>query len=160
MRLRGEAIAKILIIKSMDCIMKISEVDTPSDSELAQLAAGLRSYNQAFVKQAPTEKVATFVKSGAGEVLGGCYGVINWGWLYIDWLWCHESIRGQGYGTQLMARMEKHALSKGIHHIKLETADFQALGFYQKLGYSVYGELENYPIGHKNYYLKKVVAIQ
>lgn len=138
--------------------MRITGVINPADEDLKQLAAGLRGYNQAFVTQAPAEKVATFVKSDAGEVLGGCYGVINWGWLYIDWLWCHESIRGQGYGTQLMTRMENHALSKGIHHIKLETADFQALGFYQKLGCSVYGELENYPIGHTNYYLKKVIA--
>ena len=79
------------------------------------------------------------------------------GTLNIDWLWCRESIRGQGYGTQLIKAMESHALSNGINHIKLETADFQALGFYQKLGYSIYGELENYPIGHTAYCLKKVL---
>lgn len=137
--------------------MEISKVDIPTDSELQQLAAGLRGYNQAFVPQITPEKLATFVKTDTGEVLGGCYGVINWGWLYIEWLWCHENIRGQGYGTQFITAMENYALSKGISHIKLETADFQALGFYQKLGYSIYGTLENYPIGHTYYCLKKVL---
>lgn len=137
--------------------MEVSKVRTPTDSELKELAAGLRGYNEPFVPKTEPEKLATFIKTDAGEVLGGCYGIINWGWLYIDWLWCHESIRGQGYGTKLISAMERHALSKGINHVKLETADFQALGFYQKLGYSIYGELDNYPIGHTAYCLKKVL---
>lgn len=146
------------MINIVERVMNISSVGLPNDDDLKQLGMGLREYNQTFVQPTlPAEKLGTFIKSDMGEVLGGCYGVINWDWLYIDWLWCHESIRGQGFGTQLIRAMEHYALAKGIHHVKLETADFQALGFYQKLGYCIYGELENYPIGHTVYYLKKVM---
>lgn len=34
----------------------------------------------------------------------------------------------------------------------LDTFDFQANNFYLKLEYEVFGELENYPPGHKRYY--------
>ena len=32
---------------------------------------------------------------------------------------------------------------------------FQALSFYQKLGYQIFGQLEDYPVGHTRYFLQK-----
>jgi len=37
----------------------------------------------------------------------------------------------------------------------LDTFDFQAKGFYEKLGYTVFGVLEDCPEGHNRYYMSK-----
>jgi hypothetical protein len=42
-----------------------------------------------------------------------------------------------------------------IDNIHLETTSFQALDFYLKNGYEVFGQLEGKPAGHTWYYLKK-----
>ena len=51
--------------------------------------------------------------------------------------------------------MEQFAITNNTLQVKLDTTSFQALEFYKKLGYEVYGELNNYPINHTTYYLKK-----
>ena len=33
--------------------------------------------------------------------------------------------------------------------------DFQALPFYEKCGYIIFGALEDYPIGHSRYFVRK-----
>jgi len=80
---------------------------------------------------------------------------IKWGWLHIDWLWIDERIRKEGWGGRLLATMEQYAGSKGIINVHLETTSFQALPFYQKQGYTVFGELPDMPPGHITYFLKK-----
>ena len=135
--------------------MQITPPGQPKDEDLKRLADGLKAYNASQIGKQKPEKVAAFIKSDSGELLGGIYSVLNLGWLYIDWLWCHESIRGKGYGTKLVQSVEQYAISKSIYNVKLETASFQALDFYKKIGFEVYAELENFPVGHTNYYLKK-----
>jgi hypothetical protein len=39
--------------------------------------------------------------------------------------------------------------------VHLDTMSFQALPFYQKQGYTVFGILEDLPEGHRRYYLRK-----
>jgi ribosomal protein S18 acetylase RimI-like enzyme len=38
----------------------------------------------------------------------------------------------------------------------LDTFSFQARGFYEKLGYTVFGEIENHPPGHSRFFLRKI----
>ncbi len=52
--------------------------------------------------------------------------------------------------------MEQYARSKGISNFHLETTSFQALPFYQKQGYQVFGELPDMPPGHTTYFLRKM----
>ncbi len=40
-------------------------------------------------------------------------------------------------------------------HAHLDTFSFQARGFYEALGYEVFGRLEEYPPGHERYFLRK-----
>ncbi|HZU85875.1 MAG TPA: GNAT family N-acetyltransferase [Anaerolineaceae bacterium] len=96
-----------------------------------------------------------FLYDEHGVLAGGLTGGTYWGWLYVARLWIAESARRQGYGTQMMRAAEEEALRRGCHHATLETHD--ALGFYQKLGYTVYGALENMPTGRTRYSLKKLL---
>jgi GNAT superfamily N-acetyltransferase len=88
-------------------------------------------------------------------VIGGIHGEIFYDWLHIDTFWVDETHRGQGIGTRLLAQIEETALGKGCHGSHLETIDFQALGFYLKNRYAVFGQLEDKPKGSTWYYLKK-----
>jgi GNAT superfamily N-acetyltransferase len=95
------------------------------------------------------------VRDEAQAILGGLLGATYWGWLVIDILWIAEALRGQGYGTQMLQMAEAEALLRGCHGAHLDTMSFQALPFYLKHGYSVFGEIEDLPRGHTRHFLKK-----
>lgn len=96
-----------------------------------------------------------FVKSAIGETRGGLLGGIWGGWLHITFLWVDETVRGQDWGTRLMDRAEDYARSLGCHSVTLDTHSFQARPFYEARGYEVFGELDDYPEGHKKFFLRK-----
>ena len=135
--------------------MKLTPPQPPIERDLDALRIGLSGYNQAVAGSHLREQVASFIKDEQGEVLGGILADIKWGWLHIDWLWIDERIRKEGWGGHLLATMEQYAGSKGIINVHLETTSFQALPFYQKQGYTVFGELSDMPPGHITYFLKK-----
>ena len=93
------------------------------------------------------------------KLVGGLIGYIDWGcWLYIDTIWVDADYRKKGIGKYLVTSAEQKAQNKGIKRARLCTFDFQALIFYEKLGYTVYGKLEDFPEGHTLYYLKKFLS--
>jgi GNAT superfamily N-acetyltransferase len=138
---------------SQDYVITIEEQPAPND--IQAIRAGLAAYNLAQTGQTDYHEVAVFVRDSAGSVIGGVFGEISWGWLYIDRLWLHESLRGQGYGKKLMTMIEQAARSHGVQGVYLTTTDFQALPFYRHLGYQVWGTLEDRPVGYGYHYLCK-----
>jgi GNAT superfamily N-acetyltransferase len=116
---------------------------------------GLSAYNQSVMGEERYEPVRWIVRDAAGQVAGGLLGDLYFNWLYIAILWVREDLRGCGVGSRLMALAEEYAASQGRTHIHVDTFDFQAPDFYQRLGYTVHGELGPYGEGHIRYYLKK-----
>jgi ribosomal protein S18 acetylase RimI-like enzyme len=96
-----------------------------------------------------------FVKSERGETIGGVLGGIWGGWLHITFLWVDESVRGQDWGSRLMDHAEAYGRERGCHSVTLDTHSFQARPFYEARGYEVFGELDDYPEGHKKFFLSK-----
>ncbi|MES2474737.1 MAG: GNAT family N-acetyltransferase [Verrucomicrobiota bacterium] len=90
-----------------------------------------------------------------GVIVGGLIGYTHWSWLFIQQLWVAEDHRQRGIGSRLMAVAENEALARGCIHAHCDTFDFQALPFYQKLGYRSFGRLADYPVGHTRYFLSK-----
>jgi GNAT superfamily N-acetyltransferase len=90
------------------------------------------------------------------EVLGGLWGGTSYGFLHIDLLFVPESTRGNGTGRRLMSQAEEEAIRRGCRGVWLDTFSFQARGFYEKLGYTVFGELDDNPPGHSRFFLKKI----
>ena len=66
-----------------------------------------------------------------------------------------EHLRGTGTGSQLMRQAEDIARQRQCTGVWLDTFAFQALTFYQKLGYTIFGELKDHPRGISQYWLKK-----
>jgi GNAT superfamily N-acetyltransferase len=90
-----------------------------------------------------------------GIVIGGLYGATMWGWLLVDGLWVAEELRGRGLGRRLLLGAESAAIERGCRGAWLGTFDFQAREFYERLGYTVFAELDDFPAGHAHYHLRK-----
>jgi GNAT superfamily N-acetyltransferase len=98
-----------------------------------------------------------FLRSEDGEILGGALGN-TWGlWLYVSDVWVDPSLRGKGCATKLMTAIEQMAIERRCVNSYLDTFSFQARPLYEKLGYKVFGTLEDHPKGHSHYFLKKAL---
>lgn len=91
------------------------------------------------------------------EYLGGIIGIFKEDQMYIDLLTTTPEARGKRVGTKLMNELEKYAFENGVTNMHVGTAEFQALPFYEKLGYEVKITFENYPKGFKCYELQKML---
>ena len=89
------------------------------------------------------------------EVVAGISGYVFGNWLMISWLWCSEVARGQGLARQLLTSLENCAVEHGAVIALLDTLDFQAKPFYEKHGYSVKYQLNNYPYSGIRYFMEK-----
>jgi GNAT superfamily N-acetyltransferase len=128
---------------------------SPTPEDVQRVQDGLAGYNRQFVPVDRFQPITLFLRTSDGEILGGLLGEMYWGWLHVSILWLQESVRGQGYGTQLLIRAEQEARQWGCHSVHLDTLSFQARAFYEMQGYAVFGILPDHPIGHERFYLKK-----
>lgn len=114
-----------------------------------------------IIKQVGTielgKSVRIFIRNRNNKVVGGIIGDVFGGWVYIALLWVEESLRNKGYGTKLVNLIEEEARKLGCKYAHLDTYSFEARPFYEKLGYGVFGTLEDYPEGYCKYFLKKVL---
>ncbi len=120
------------------------------------LSDKLYGYNVAQLsRDYAAEPLEIYIISRAGDITGGLIARVVWNWLEISVLWVDEQLRGKGLGSELIRQTEQQARECGCVATRLSTWDFQALGFYEHLGYSQFGKLEGYPEGHTVYYLRK-----
>jgi GNAT superfamily N-acetyltransferase len=131
--------------------------DAPSARDVQAVRDGLEAHNRLHAPPNTLVPLTIFVRDADGALAGGLLGGSAWGWLHIDILWVDERARGQGYGQRLIGLAEAEGRRRGCHHVFVDTMSFQALPFYQKLGYAQWGELDDFPIGHKRHFLKKAL---
>ena len=93
-----------------------------------------------------------------GTIAGGITARCFWGWLYIVAMAVAPSCRGRGYGRQLLSAAESWGVDAGGHSAYLMTMSFQARGFYERAGYEVFAELENFPEGHARLFMRKALS--
>jgi GNAT superfamily N-acetyltransferase len=129
--------------------------ESNAESDIKAVQDGLKGFNDAITGDGNYSPVTLVVRDEQGQVIGGLLAHIYWQWIYVAILWLHEDIRGQGLGSQLLARAEQIGLAKGCHSIHLDTMSFQAPDFYLKHGYTIWGQLDDYPPGHRRIFLKK-----
>ena len=122
-----------------------------------QLKESFRLYNLSIIPDLPSEDedqlIAVYLRRDDGTIGGGVEANIYWDGVEIELLWVSEDLRGAGFGTRLMQEVEKQARDKGAGIAFLKTGE--ARKFYEKLGYELFGILEDRPVGTKLYFLKK-----
>jgi GNAT superfamily N-acetyltransferase len=122
--------------------------------DLAAIRKGLHAYNDSRV-DSPDGHFGVLIKDDTGQTVGGLAAQWYYNWMFIELLFVPEHLRGQDMGTRLMAEAEAYARQHNMTGIWLDTFGFQARGFYEKLGYTLFGELPDYPDGHSRYFLQK-----
>lgn len=105
----------------------------------------------------PILPYSVFIFDADQKVVGGISGVTFYGSLYVDALWVTAKLRGKGWGSKLMEEAHKIGKERGSTFATLNTMDWEALPFYQKLGYSIEFIREGYAKNSKMYLLKKVL---
>lgn len=78
-----------------------------------------------------------FIKNTEGKILAGITGVSLYGCLYVDLLWVSSDYRHQGFGLRLVQAAEELGRQRTCTFACLSTMDWEALPFYQKLGYEI-----------------------
>ena len=118
------------------------------------LAQKLETFNERqWPGHQPWQPLGIFVRDHQ-DMVAGLAGESYGGWLFIRYVWVSEALRGSGIGRELIGEAECRALERGCHSVWLDTFGFQAPGFYQKLGYEVFGELDWSDV-HKRFFLRK-----
>jgi GNAT superfamily N-acetyltransferase len=112
-------------------------------------------YNEAQVGPENWREFALSAISSTTEPVGGLFGFTQWNHFFVAALYVEQQFRRDGIGRELMKRAEALALEQGCDVIYLDSFDYQAPGFYEKLGFKVFGKLEDYPPGHQRLYLEK-----
>jgi GNAT superfamily N-acetyltransferase len=66
------------------------------------------------------------------------------GWFYLTDLFVEKAYRSQRIGARLLNTLEEEIIKVGVKHIWTWTAGYEAPEFYQKQGYEVFAEMENW----------------
>jgi GNAT superfamily N-acetyltransferase len=133
----------------------LSLEDAPSRDDVMELYNAIAAYNTERVGDHWTGRLNIFARDQHSKIVGGMYGFTDRGWLRIEVLLVKDEWRRQGMGTRLLVAAEAEARARGCHSAWLDTFSFQALPFYEKYGYTVFGALENYPAEHSRYFVRK-----
>lgn len=103
------------------------------------------------------ESLVLTLRTPQRQLVGALLGATMWNWLSIDALWVDESHRGRGFGQSMVREAERIAAQRGCTRARLDTFDFQARSFYERMGYRVYAQLDDYPEGHTHFHLSKSI---
>ena len=134
---------------------RLSEEADPPYDDVEAVRWGLSRFNQRHAGNDSYTPLTLLLRDAAGAVAGGLIGGTYWSWLYVEILWLDDALRRQGWGRRLLARAEAIAAERGCIAVHLDTTSFQARGFYERQGYTVWGVLDDLPPGHQRIFLSK-----
>jgi GNAT superfamily N-acetyltransferase len=136
----------------------LTVTDAADEETRKAVLAPLVEYNSSQAGPSQNRPLAVLVKDDQGAVIGGLWGHTGYDWLFTQLLVVPTALRGRGVGTDIMQLAEREAAQRGCHGAWLDTFEFQARGFYERLGYECFGELPNYPKGFARFFMKKALV--
>lgn len=83
------------------------------------------------------EEPISFERREGSNIIGCVVVQMFWGQLHIKYLFVEENYRCLGIATELMQYAFNYGKSRNCTFSFVETMSFQAVGFYQKLGFNV-----------------------
>jgi len=134
--------------------------DTPDPADVEVVKQGLDAYDASQGAVVDWVPLALFARDEEGAIVAGLTGSTYWGYLYVGRLWTDERLRKTGLGSRLLLAAEQEAVRRSCHSVHLMTGSFNALPFYHKRGYAVFGTLTDMPPGHTQYFMRKRLGRQ
>ncbi|GLP96628.1 GNAT family N-acetyltransferase [Paraferrimonas sedimenticola] len=137
--------------------MKLEIINESHSEVFDALVDGVRSFNREHLGPETSKPLATVARNNEGEIIGGVSGRTIYNNFLIEVVWVHSSARGTGLGKQLMEMALEQAKQRQCQCAQVDTLDFQAPVFYQKLGFEIAGEISGYGDGPARFFLAKVL---
>ncbi|MEM8788932.1 MAG: GNAT family N-acetyltransferase [Pseudomonadota bacterium] len=120
---------------------------------MEEISARLSAANRAA---APWDRQTFSVahRDPSGRIVAAGQVRLNMGLAELRRVWVDPDRRGRGLGAELVGHLEDAARDRGAKRALLDTYSWQAQGFYEKLGYTRFAEVD-YPAGPRLIYMKK-----
>jgi ribosomal protein S18 acetylase RimI-like enzyme len=136
--------------------IRISDAVTADDRR--ELEDRLNAFNVESTGFRDARDLSCLLRDAEGTLVAGIDGFSWGGYAYVEVLWVSEPLRGEGIGRRLLEAAEAEARKRGCTSIVLASHEFQAPGFYTKLGYHTVGTTEDTPIGYREFHFQKRLA--
>lgn len=101
------------------------------------------------------DPVAFIARTKNGQFAGAVVGELFWGTFHIKYVYVVKEYRGQKIASELVEKALKYSKENKCSFAFVETMSFQALDFYQKLGFQLEYTRAGYAHGAFFHYLRK-----
>lgn len=136
----------------------VEVLDNVSTEIEALIGAGLDSYNDEITGNNDRLPLAVVVREPhSGKALGGIIGRSSLGMLFLELFHLPKALRGSGVGSELLRRFEEEGRRRGCLSAVLYTISFQAPKFYEKHGWTRFGEVPCLPPGTRRIFMSKAL---
>ena len=129
--------------------------DSPSPRDIQLLEDSIDEFNMSSTGIRDARLLAIMHHDRDARLVAGLYGWTWGGCCEIKTFWIDEQWRGRGLGTHLIQAAETEARDRGATQIVLSTHSFQAPRFYQRFGFEIVGQVNDYPAGYQSIYMRK-----
>ena len=130
--------------------------DQISEDQRLAITAPLGEFSAARGFEFRPTPICLSVREG-NQIIGGLIGHTNWEWLHIEILSVATHVRSRGYGRRLMETAEGIARTRNCVGAWVDTYTFQSPGFYERLGYRIFGTLPSYPEAEQRIFLMQIL---
>jgi GNAT superfamily N-acetyltransferase len=132
---------------------------TELDTYLSKLFKQQLVDNQIDYQRQISEDVAIGAYADDGQLVGGLLMNRRYDHVYISRLAVDPTYRGHRLGTQLVQAAEAWAREQQVLTMTLSTRDYQAVDFYLKCGFQIYGKVADLPFKGVTtvYFVKRLI---
>lgn len=137
----------------------VTRNDEPMAKDKKIMKDGMLAYHasKGHIRPEKDDYYSIVIKNNKKKTVGVIVVSFRWGAMHIQTLWIDETIRNQDWGSKLMKMVEKEAIKRNCYLAYTDTYSWQAPKFYEKLGYKIYGKLDDFPKGCcLSYFVKKL----
>lgn len=134
------------------------KVEIGNDADADVIDRGLTAYCDLFAPETHENlHIGKKIVDKGGAFKAGIYAVVDgWDGCFVGAVYVEEKYRRQGLGTYLIREVEREAKKNGARMMLTYAGDWN-VEFFKKNGYTLRGELKDFPRGHTSYELKKLL---
>jgi GNAT superfamily N-acetyltransferase len=131
----------------------MEQIKSCSEEKANYIHRRLQEYNSRYITDC--EDLSYCIENENGECIAGIVASRDMDCITVDYLFVDDSYRKNGYGSKLLIHLEEQAIRLHVKRIILNTFGFQALDFYEKQGYQLFGKIEPCFNDYGQYFFKK-----
>jgi GNAT superfamily N-acetyltransferase len=134
---------------------RIAVEDRVAPEDVAFIEERINEFNFDATGYRDGRELACILREDGGEIVAGLTGYTWGGYCRVSFLWVAEPYRRAGLGRALLHAAEDEARERGCALVHLDTHDFQAPRFYERLGYEAIGRCDDVPAGYGQTWYRK-----